>query len=1159
MGKRNNGIKLLVVLALLIFSISAANNQIIADTDVTSFDSWRPNITDCGCHSGATNYWAVGSVEFDTPTLVVPGQQFQVRLRVVGFADAADGAISLGLHIDDLDNGEFLSDTVAEANHGVALSGDSSAWTAAFTLIAPDTPGTYALRAYGVDGLGGTAEWAYVTKDTIIAVSPGAQSSLTSYIEGGAEYLMNSSVSDSGGLKWAEFNGTAAKYKTAYLKGTAGIGEMFLELYESAKTDPFFVGVAPNAETYLDVARGAATWIMARAIPENGGYKWPRDFNGDNSIAGASANYTGMYDGAAGIGTFMLDMYRATGDSTYLGYAEGAAIWIESIANKSVGMRYFEHDGQSSSTQLSTRWTYGSPGIGGFFIDLFLTTGDATYAGWANQTAEGLIYNALTDEGGYSWTRYNGNTERYVGRWHGAAGTAMFFLEMYDLYQNATYLQYTEGIATWIHSTHEEDQGYFYPDNNAAPTKSYKLGGWSRSPAGIGSMFIRLYAVTEDSTYLTYVTEIADFLYHNATASNEGFTWADTNTNPRIAAAMGHGLAGTGMFFVEAFLYYGVAGVAKFLNLVAHSGVPHIDEIDDTIEYLTATAVDDAGGLKWAEFNGTAAKYKTTYLKGTAGIASYFLQLYQQRHGEHFFGGIMPSANEYLNVAERAAQWILARAIPESGGYKWPRDLNLDNSIAGASANYTGMYDGAAGIGTLLLDLYRTTGNVTYLNYAEGAAIWIESVANKSVGMRYFEHDGQSVSTNLSTRWTYGSPGIGGFFVNLYIATGDATYAGWANQTAEGLIYNALTDEGGYSWTRYNGNTERYVGRWHGAAGTATFFTEMYDLTGNTTFLSYAEGTADWIYATHSEDQGDFYPDNNASVTHSYKLGGWSRSPGGIGALYGRLFLTTSDSTYLVYMTHAMEFLLNNATAVAGGLGWADTDTNPRIARAIGHGLAGTGHFVLEEYRLFHHHEYYQTIEAIITALSNMAVPEANGASWTQSDLTSDVHFGLYYGVAGVGQFFLRAESSYPMMDFDAPTVSSPADLNLEVDDVAQIDWTINDLFPGGWVVEVDSILDTQSATFTTGDVVSSTVDTSVAGSFTYEITVTDFFGRSSMDSVTVVVSEVGTTTTTTPTGTTTPPTPGQIPFEFQMMLWGSLGLNVLLLLALVVFRTRNR
>ena len=1121
--------KILFIIGLLSLSLFAANIQIKADTDVNSFDAWRPWLTDCGCHSGATNTWAAGSIEFDLPEIVLPGQEFTIQLRVVGFTDAADGAIALGLNIDDLDNGDFLTVTVAEANHGVDLSGDSSDWTAAFTLTAPDTPGTFAVRAYGIDGLGGTAAWAYVTNYAIITVSPGAHSSLSSYIEGGAEYLMNASVSDSGGLKWAEFNGSAAKYKTTYLKGTAGIGELFLELYESAKTDPFFVGVAPNAETYLDVAIGAATWIQAQAISENGGYKWPRDLNADNSIAGASANYTGMYDGAAGIGTFMLDMYRATGDSTYLGYAEGAAIWIRSVANKSNGMRYFEHDGQDNSTELSTRWTYGSPGIGGFFIDLFLTTGDPTYAGWANQTAEGLIYNALTDEGGYSWTRYNGNTERYVGRWHGAAGTAIFFMEMYDLYPNATYLQYAEGIATWIDSTHEEDQGYFYPDNNAAVTKSYKLGGWSRSPAGIGSMFIRLYQVTQDQTYLTYVTEIANFLYNNATQSNGGFTWADTNTNPRIAAAIGHGMAGTGMFFVDAYqatgnpqyaaiiqgitqglgdtmvetsdgmawtqsdlasdvhmgLYYGVAGVAKFLNLAAHSGIPEIAEIDDTIDYLTATAVDDAGGLKWAEFNGSAAKYKTTYLKGTAGIASYFLQLYQQRHGEHFFSGILPSANDYLDVAEDAAQWIIARAISENGGYKWPRDLNADNSIAGASANYTGMYDGAAGIGTLLLDLYRTTGNATYLSYSEGAAIWIESVANKTVGMRYFEHDGQDSSTELSTRWTYGSPGIGGFFVNLYLATGDPTYAGWANQTAEGLIYDALTDEGGYSWTRYNGNTERYVGRWHGAAGTATFFTEMYDFTGNVTLLSYAEGTADWIYAAHSEDQGDFYPDNNATDPKSYKLGGWSRSPAGIGAFFGRLFQTTSDSTYLGYMTQAMEFLVNNATVSDGGLVWADTNTNPRIARAIGHGLAGTGHFILDGYRLNHNHGYYQTIEAIITGLSNMANPEANGASWTQSDLTSDVHMGLYYGVAGVGQFLLRAESSYPMMDFDAPVVSSPADVELEVDDVAQIQWTITDLFPGNWVVEIDSIVDLESTTFDSGDTVTEVVDTSVSGTFT--------------------------------------------------------------------------
>jgi hypothetical protein len=186
-------------------------------------------------------------------------------------------------------------------------------------------------------------------------------------------------------------------------------------------------------------------------------------------------------------------MYRTTGDSSYLDYAEGAARWVESVANKTHGLRFAETDSADTSTELSTRWTFGSPGIGGFFIDLYIVTDNVTYAGWANQTAEGLIYNALADEGGYSWTHKNGNTDRYVGRWHGAAGIATFFMEMYDRFSNATYLQYAEGIATWIDSTHEEDQGYFYPDNNAVLPKSYKLGGWSRSSAGIGSMFLRLY------------------------------------------------------------------------------------------------------------------------------------------------------------------------------------------------------------------------------------------------------------------------------------------------------------------------------------------------------------------------------------------------------------------------------------------------------------------------------------------------------------------------------------------------------------------------------------------------------------------------------------------------------------------------------------------
>ncbi len=471
------------------------------------------------------------------------------------------------------------------------------------------------------------------------------------------------------------------------------------------------------------------------------------------------------------------------------------------------------------------------------------------------------------------------------------------------------------------------------------------------------------------------------------------------------------------------------------------------------------------------------------------------------------------------------------------------------------------MYAGAAGIGTFFLDMHRATGDSSYLTYSEGAATWLIAMANKSHGYTWVEKESGDNSTQLSTRWTFGSPGIGGFFINLYLATGNSVYANVANMTAEGLIYYADASEGGYSWTRYNSNTERFVGRWHGAAGIGTFFIEMYDLFGNATHLEYAEGIADWIYATHEEDQGHYYPDNNATVSKSYKLGGWSRSPAGIGGYFGRLYETTSNSTYLVDATQVMEFLKNNSTALNGGLAWKDASDNDRVATAIGHGIAGTGLFMLQGYQLNHDYSYRQVIEGIVTALRNLAYAEAQGSSWTQSDKTSDVHFGLYYGVAGVGYFLLKAASAYPIVDFDSPTVSSPGDINVDVGDTVSIDWTVDDVYPGGWAVSVDSSQIQSSAQFDSGDTVSMPVDTASAGTFEYAINVTDFFGRSSIDIVTVTVSAATTTTTTTTTTgpTTTPPPTGEIPYEFQIALWSSILLNVALVAVLViVFRTRR-
>ena len=88
--KSRLALKMLLVVALLGISVFAAGFQIRADTDVGSFSAWRPWTSDCGCHSGAANTWGEGTVEFDLPMVVLPGQHFTIRLRVAGFVDAAD-------------------------------------------------------------------------------------------------------------------------------------------------------------------------------------------------------------------------------------------------------------------------------------------------------------------------------------------------------------------------------------------------------------------------------------------------------------------------------------------------------------------------------------------------------------------------------------------------------------------------------------------------------------------------------------------------------------------------------------------------------------------------------------------------------------------------------------------------------------------------------------------------------------------------------------------------------------------------------------------------------------------------------------------------------------------------------------------------------------
>ena len=116
--------------------------------------------------------------------------------------------------------------------------------------------------------------------------------------------------------------------------------------------------------TYLDYANKGAAWLTSLAVSEAGGYKWQwtqTDAKFDITIC----------HGVAGMGDFLLELYKITKQECWLKYARGSAIWLESVADSSL-------DGYRWATfgEYHTGYSIGTAGVGLFFLKMAQTTGD---------------------------------------------------------------------------------------------------------------------------------------------------------------------------------------------------------------------------------------------------------------------------------------------------------------------------------------------------------------------------------------------------------------------------------------------------------------------------------------------------------------------------------------------------------------------------------------------------------------------------------------------------------------------------------------------------------------------------------------------------------------------------------------------------------------
>jgi rhamnogalacturonyl hydrolase YesR len=414
--------------------------------------------------------------------------------------------------------------------------------------------------------------------------------SFLNYSKGAAEWLMNEAILVGDGYKWPDSAGGNYYYTDLY-DGSPGIVTLFSKLYEMIAD-----------EEYFQFAVGGAQWLIERAIPEAGGYKWPQR-------EGLSSYYTGLYVGTAGTGDAFINLYETLSDTIYLDYAIGAANWLLNAA-------IFENQDECKwpSSQYAADYCtdiiYGAAGIGLFLLRMYDLTNNPEYLNYSRYAGNWLVNQAIPVSSGYKWAVSNYCPYIYTGFSHGAAGIGYFLAELFAHTNDSIYLEYAEGAGQWLIDIAVPEAGGCKWWSKDGATPSYATG-WCHGPAGTCLLFMKLYQITSNNIYLNYAKMGSTWLISLAIPSGGGYKWPHYQGSPANDITICHGAAGIGDFFLKMF---------DLTNEVIY-----YDYAEGAAEWLKSVADTSAGGYRWASFG----SYYTGFSTGTSGVGLFFLDMYE--------------------------------------------------------------------------------------------------------------------------------------------------------------------------------------------------------------------------------------------------------------------------------------------------------------------------------------------------------------------------------------------------------------------------------------------------------------------------------------------------------------------------------------------------
>ena len=485
---------------------------------------------------------------------------------------------------------------------------------------------------------------------------------------------------------------------TIYLgqRGVAGIGELFIELHRKTSNS-----------TILNWASDIGDWLIDKKNIDFSNYpagKWP------DRVSGDILNYTGYYQGAAGIGSFFINLYNASNDNTYLNVAQDIDSYLSNIAQSAPGgngLAWKEKDEKvlDDALALPTRSLIDNGTIvpGTKLSNLY--------------EYNSSTYNIKDNATGGTEVRYNLNLLE--------AG-----IPPEDLIIASEFLSFLEvKISVSSNVTLDTSGIYIYTNNNNSWTPIQEDG----------------ITTTEQEYSKTINSNFGDFVGSgvvNIKINSTGATEHEIRINA-LNATFDYDNSYNSTSFS-----FGAAGIGDFyLDMNKYSGSSYVSEAINAGDYILYRENRVNERSAWVE----KGRYYLGKRYGTAGIGEYLLRL-RQVDGS-------ATTDPHLEGAERAANWLIESGSTELIGsttvLKFPETNETGNN------KYITGIDYNAGIGQLLLDLGIQLSNDNLIGNATLSANWLTS---NDIVTTYDSFGLGSNIDNLYYQWQDANDEIEGFF-----------------------------------------------------------------------------------------------------------------------------------------------------------------------------------------------------------------------------------------------------------------------------------------------------------------------------------------------------------------------------------------------------------